>query len=115
MTKAGLDDLFSECAVVSVQAPSTAETRHMIGARQLGLLRDGACFVNTARSWVIDYDALLAELQTGRIQAYAASHGSPTASIADAARSQSRGASIECRPRASSARYQSSNACRMAR
>jgi phosphoglycerate dehydrogenase-like enzyme len=69
VTKAGLDDLFSECAVVSVQAPSTAETRHMIGARQLGLLRDGACFVNTARSWVIDYDALLAELQTGRIQA----------------------------------------------
>jgi phosphoglycerate dehydrogenase-like enzyme len=69
VTRVGLDELFSGCTVVSVQAPATEETHHMIGARQLGLLQDGACFVNTARSWVIDYDALLAELQTGRIQA----------------------------------------------
>lgn len=41
----------------------------MVGARQLALLQDGACFVNTARSWVIDYEALLAELQTGRFWA----------------------------------------------
>ncbi|MBN1640309.1 MAG: hydroxyacid dehydrogenase [Anaerolineae bacterium] len=64
-----LDTLFAECPVVSVQAPSTKETHHMIGARQLGLMQDGACFINTARSWVIDYDALLAELKRGRIQA----------------------------------------------
>jgi phosphoglycerate dehydrogenase-like enzyme len=69
VTVVGLDQLFAQCPVVSVQAPATEETRHMIGAKQLGLLQDGACFVNTARSWVIDYDALLAELQTGRIQA----------------------------------------------
>jgi phosphoglycerate dehydrogenase-like enzyme len=69
VTKVGLDELFAGCPVVSVQAPATEETFHMIGARQLGLLQDGACFVNTARSRVIDYDALLAELQTGRIQA----------------------------------------------
>jgi phosphoglycerate dehydrogenase-like enzyme len=69
VTRTGLDELFSECPAVSVQAPATEETHHMIGARQLGLMQDGACFVNTARSWVIDYDALLAELQTGRIQA----------------------------------------------
>jgi phosphoglycerate dehydrogenase-like enzyme len=64
-----LDDLFAECPVVSVQAPATEETYHMISARQFGLLQDGACFVNTARSWVVDYDALLAELQTGRFVA----------------------------------------------
>jgi phosphoglycerate dehydrogenase-like enzyme len=69
VTQVGLDELFAGCPAVSVQAPSTQETYHMIGARQLGLLRDGACFVNTARSWVIDYDALLAELQSGRIYA----------------------------------------------
>jgi phosphoglycerate dehydrogenase-like enzyme len=69
VTKVGLDELFAQCPVVSVQAPATEETYHMIGAKQLALLQDGACFVNTARSWVIDYDALLAELQTGRIQA----------------------------------------------
>jgi len=67
--KVTLDELFSECPVVSVQAPATEETYHMIGGRELSLLQDGACFVNTARSWVTDYDALLAELKTGRIHA----------------------------------------------
>jgi phosphoglycerate dehydrogenase-like enzyme len=69
VTVAGLDELFAKCPVVSVQAPATKETHHMIGAKQLGLLQDGACLVNTARSSVIDYDALSAELQTGRIHA----------------------------------------------
>jgi phosphoglycerate dehydrogenase-like enzyme len=67
--KAALDDLLSECPVVSVQAPATEETYHMIGARELSLLQDGAILVNTARAWVVDYQALLAELETGRIQA----------------------------------------------
>ncbi|MBN1933049.1 MAG: hydroxyacid dehydrogenase [Anaerolineae bacterium] len=69
VTRVDLDALLAGCPVVSVQAPSTPETHHMIGAEQLKLLQDGACFINTARSWVIDYDALLAELQTGRIWA----------------------------------------------
>ncbi len=67
--KTGLDELLSQCPVVSLQAPSTAETHHMIGARELGLLADGAILVNTARSWLVDQEALLAELRTGRIQA----------------------------------------------
>lgn len=41
----------------------------MIGAPELALLPDNAFLVNTARSWVIDMDALLAELQSGRIRA----------------------------------------------
>jgi phosphoglycerate dehydrogenase-like enzyme len=67
--KVELDDLLSQCPVVSCQLPTTEETYHMIGARELGLLQDGAIFCNTARSRVIDMDALLAELQSGRIQA----------------------------------------------
>ena len=51
VTVVGLNKLFAECPVVSVQAPATEETYHMIGAEQLKLLPDGACFVNTARSW----------------------------------------------------------------
>jgi phosphoglycerate dehydrogenase-like enzyme len=64
-----LDALFQDSEVVSVHAPTTSETRHLIGARQLGLLRDGAIFVNCARSWVVDQDALLRTLQTGRVWA----------------------------------------------
>jgi phosphoglycerate dehydrogenase-like enzyme len=41
----------------------------MVGASQFAALPDGALFVNTARSHTVDSDALLAELQSGRIQA----------------------------------------------
>lgn len=64
-----LDDLFRASEVVSVHAPTTPETHHLIGARQLDLLREGAIFVNCARSWVVDQEALLRTLQTGRIWA----------------------------------------------
>jgi phosphoglycerate dehydrogenase-like enzyme len=64
-----LDDVFRDNEIVSVHAPITPETHHLVGARQLALLRDGAIFINCARSWVVDPDALLATLQTGRIWA----------------------------------------------
>jgi phosphoglycerate dehydrogenase-like enzyme len=64
-----LEALFAENRIVSVHAPITPETRHMIGARHLALLREGAILVNTARSWSVDQAALLAELQRGRIWA----------------------------------------------
>jgi phosphoglycerate dehydrogenase-like enzyme len=41
----------------------------MITAAHFKALQDGALFVNTARTWVLDQDALVAELQTGRIRA----------------------------------------------
>lgn len=67
--KASLDELLSSCPIVSLQAPATQETYHMIGARELSLLQDGAIFINTARAWLVDQDALLAELRSGRIHA----------------------------------------------
>jgi len=66
--KAILDDLLSNCSIVSCQLPTTEETHRMIGARELALLPDSAILTNTARSWVLDQNALLAELQSGRIQ-----------------------------------------------
>jgi len=67
--KVGLDHLLSGCPIVSCHLPSTDETHHLIGARELSLLQDGAILTNTARSWVMDQNALLAELRSGRIQA----------------------------------------------
>jgi phosphoglycerate dehydrogenase-like enzyme len=64
-----LEALFAENRIVSVHAPITPETRHMIGASHLALLREGAILINTARSWSVDQAALLAELQRGRIWA----------------------------------------------
>jgi phosphoglycerate dehydrogenase-like enzyme len=64
-----LDVLMARSDVVSVHAPSLPSTRHMIGARQLKLMQDGATFINTARGALVDEAALVAELQTGRIHA----------------------------------------------
>jgi phosphoglycerate dehydrogenase-like enzyme len=67
--KVGLDELFASSDFVSLHAPSISETNKMVGANQLKALRDGAVLINTSRGSVIDHDALLAELQTGRISA----------------------------------------------
>lgn len=65
--KVELDELFRRSDHVTIHAPSTPETDKMIGSEQLALLRDGATIVNTARGSVIDEDALIAEVRTGRI------------------------------------------------
>lgn len=67
--KVELDDLLRRADVVTLHAPSLPATRHMIDARRLALLRDGAVFVNTARGALVDGDALAAELASGRIDA----------------------------------------------
>jgi glyoxylate reductase len=64
-----LDALFVESDVVSVHTPLTPETRGLIDARRLALLRDGACLVNTARGEIVDEAALVAELVSGRLRA----------------------------------------------
>ena len=64
-----LDELLAGCPVVTLQAPPTQETYHMVGARELRLLPDGAIFINTARAHLVDEEALLFELRSGRIQA----------------------------------------------
>lgn len=64
-----LDELLATSRIVALHAPILPETRHLIGARELALMPDGAGLVNTARSWLVDEDALLAELRTGRIDA----------------------------------------------
>ena len=64
-----LDDLLAESDIVTIHAPLTPETRGLLDARRLSLLRDGACLVNTARGEIVDEDALVVELVSGRIRA----------------------------------------------
>jgi phosphoglycerate dehydrogenase-like enzyme len=66
--KVELDALFERSDIVSLHAPSIPATRHMIGARQLARLRDGALLINTSRGSVLDHDALVHEAETGRIR-----------------------------------------------
>jgi len=64
-----LDALLAEADIVTIHAPLTPETHGLIDARRLALLRDGACFVNTARGEIVDEPSLVAELASGRIRA----------------------------------------------
>ena len=64
-----LDDLLAEAAVVTLHVPHTHETESLIDGRRLGLMADGACLINTARGAVVDEEALVQELVSGRIRA----------------------------------------------
>jgi len=55
-----LDDLLAWADAISLHSPLTDETRGMIDARRLGLMRPGAILVNTARGAVVDREALKA-------------------------------------------------------
>ena len=64
-----LHELMRDSDVVSIHAPLTAETRGLISREHLAQLRDGAALVNTARGGLVDEDALVEELVSGRISA----------------------------------------------
>ena len=58
------DDLLRTADVVSLHVTLNATTRHMIGARELGLMKDDAVLVNTSRGPLIDEGALVEHLRT---------------------------------------------------
>jgi glyoxylate reductase len=64
-----LEAVLRECDIVTLHVPLMAETRGLMSRERLALLKDGATLVNTARGGVIDEEALVAELVSGRITA----------------------------------------------
>lgn len=62
-----LDDLLAEADIVSIHTALNAETRGLVDARRLGLMKPGAYLVNTARAAVVDQDALVNALESGRL------------------------------------------------
>jgi phosphoglycerate dehydrogenase-like enzyme len=64
-----LPDLLPEADVVVLTVPLTSKTEGMVDAAFLARMPDGALVVNVARGKVIDTDALLAELTSGRLRA----------------------------------------------
>jgi glyoxylate reductase len=67
MVYVSLDRLLGESDFVSVHAPLKPETQHLLGARELGLMRPSAFLINTARGPIVDEKALVCALAERRI------------------------------------------------
>ncbi|MDQ1689186.1 MAG: hypothetical protein QOK42_2161, partial [Frankiaceae bacterium] len=66
-----LDDLFARSDYVSLNAPLTPQSRHMVNERTLGIMKRGAKVINTGRGPLIDEDALIEALRSGHLSAAA--------------------------------------------
>lgn len=65
----GLYELISNSDIISIHAAQTRETYHMIDRNALKKVKEGAVLINTARGSIIDENALIEELRTGRFKA----------------------------------------------
>jgi D-3-phosphoglycerate dehydrogenase len=79
----GLDELYTECDVVSVHARLTEETRGMFNAAVFAAMKPGVCFVNTARGELVVEAALAEALASGRVGSAALDVWNPEPPAAD--------------------------------
>ena len=62
-----LDELMQQSDIVTLHCPLTAETKHLIHAEKIALMKQNAILINCARGPVVDYEALADALNQGRI------------------------------------------------
>jgi len=61
------DEIYKSCDIITVHTPLTDETKGMIGARELAMMKDGVIVMNVARGGIIDETALLDALNSNKI------------------------------------------------
>ena len=62
-----LDELYARSDVITLHTNATAENHHLINAESLAKMKDGVLIVNTARGALIDEEALIAALESGKV------------------------------------------------
>ena len=66
-----LETLYRESDIVTLHTPATGQTVHMINRESLSAMKDGVCVINMARGSLIDTDALIEGLESGKVGAAA--------------------------------------------
>jgi D-3-phosphoglycerate dehydrogenase / 2-oxoglutarate reductase len=66
-TPVSLDELFAQSDLVTLHCPSTAQTRQMVNARTLGMMKRGSLLVNVSRGTLVNTDDLVAALKSGAL------------------------------------------------
>ncbi|RNC70967.1 MAG: phosphoglycerate dehydrogenase [Desulfuromonadales bacterium] len=61
------DEIYRNCDIITVHTPLSDETRNMIGERELAMMKNGVIIVNAARGGIIEEQALLRYLESGKI------------------------------------------------
>jgi D-3-phosphoglycerate dehydrogenase len=72
-----LDDLFARSDAITVHVPLTEKTRAMVNSQRLRLMRDGATVLNFARAGIVDENAVVAALESGKLSAYVCDFPTP--------------------------------------
>ena len=61
------EEMLGHCDFMSINCPASPETHHFLDARRIALLPDGAVVVNSARGVIVDDEALIAALRSGKV------------------------------------------------
>ena len=64
-----LEDLLTQCDIISIHTPSTDETRGMVGSDFLAKVKDGCVLINTARGDIINLNELYKSMKSGKVRA----------------------------------------------
>jgi glyoxylate reductase len=67
--RVALEELLGSADVISLHAPASSDTRHLIGKESLRLVQPHAVLINTSRGALVDLDAVAAALREGRLGA----------------------------------------------
>ncbi len=63
----GKDEIFTNADMITLHIPSTPDTENIVNEHSIGLMKENACIINTARGPLVDYTALKKALQTKKI------------------------------------------------
>ena len=70
--------IYSECDIITIHVPLMDSTRHYINAEAISRMKDGVILINLARDLLVDEEAVLAAIDSGRIRRYVTDFPNPT-------------------------------------